>query len=407
MAPFSIACDCRSCVITLEGDFHSHFTFINADAPAYFCTCATCRLGTGFMSTLLVRVPTSWVTASPNNLSFGTYTEPDNEAPSASTSSINVLLEDNEDRDRIRKAKHGTKHFCSKCGAGLFYDVPKGFEGSKKLDADEQEVEIFLPALRLDDNLPYSAHCTLDKLAELPEKPDLEGPIKEIITKLLYPASTVVNPGPTTVDPAQSDDDKDDREREREEDACLEGGCLCGSVSIKIRRAPKNYKDDPVLREWVYPHPGDDNILRIGGGICHCNSCRTIASTPFFSWLFVPTKLLTLTSTGDSIKTYNSSQGVTRRFCGTCGAQLSFAKRDDMWDIASSLMDLGEMKKGEWVRWSFKEEGRRLGRLTDGEEYIEGWFEGRGSYEDDGREWWPGLVDVVKSAVAEVLWKEV
>lgn len=55
---------------------------------------------------------------------------------------------------------------------------------------------------------------------------------------------------------------------------------------------------------------------------CHCDDCRRQCAAPVVAWLGVP--LAQFRWTGDAPRTYESSKGVFRHFCGTCGAPIGF-----------------------------------------------------------------------------------
>ena len=55
---------------------------------------------------------------------------------------------------------------------------------------------------------------------------------------------------------------------------------------------------------------------------CHCESCRRQCSAPMTTYIGV--KDGQWKWTGKAPKTYNSSPGVERTFCDTCGTPLSF-----------------------------------------------------------------------------------
>ncbi len=78
----------------------------------------------------------------------------------------------------------------------------------------------------------------------------------------------------------------------------LEGGCLCGAVRYRI--------DGPVLVS----------------GICHCRTCRKVASAPSLPFVCVPSAAFTIVK-GAPAET-KSSPPVTRSFCGACGSPLTY-----------------------------------------------------------------------------------
>jgi hypothetical protein len=76
------------------------------------------------------------------------------------------------------------------------------------------------------------------------------------------------------------------------------GRCLCGSVT---------YAFTGPMR-WA--------------GHCHCESCRRQTAAPMASFLGVPNDAFKWT--GKEPTPFNSSPGVRRRFCPTCGTPMSF-----------------------------------------------------------------------------------
>ncbi|WP_317056162.1 GFA family protein [Roseovarius rhodophyticola] len=55
---------------------------------------------------------------------------------------------------------------------------------------------------------------------------------------------------------------------------------------------------------------------------CHCDDCRRNCSAPVVAWLGVPLK--TFAWTGHTPKTLESSKGVFRHFCASCGTPMAF-----------------------------------------------------------------------------------
>lgn len=82
-----------------------------------------------------------------------------------------------------------------------------------------------------------------------------------------------------------------------------QGGCLCGAVSYEIS--------------------GDLGPLRL----CHCSRCRKAGGSAFGAVLIIPAKNFRLLTGAEAVKSYESSPGVHRDFCGTCGSPL-FARRE-------------------------------------------------------------------------------
>ncbi len=76
------------------------------------------------------------------------------------------------------------------------------------------------------------------------------------------------------------------------------GGCLCGAIRYRAGAAP------------------------IYASYCHCAMCRKVSGAPFTGFVEFPDGAIAWTQ-GQS-ETYRSSEGVLRRFCGTCGSSLTF-----------------------------------------------------------------------------------
>ena len=55
---------------------------------------------------------------------------------------------------------------------------------------------------------------------------------------------------------------------------------------------------------------------------CHCDDCRRNNAAPVVAWLGVPLK--NFQWVGQAPTTFQSSPGVRRHFCDTCGSQLGF-----------------------------------------------------------------------------------
>ncbi len=76
------------------------------------------------------------------------------------------------------------------------------------------------------------------------------------------------------------------------------GRCLCGAVRF-------SYEGPEV---WV--------------GHCHCESCRRATASPFTTFLGVPRHAVRFA--GTPARSYRSSPGVRRSFCGTCGTPIAY-----------------------------------------------------------------------------------
>lgn len=140
----------------------------------------------------------------------------------------------------------------------------------------------------------------------------------------------------------------------------------------------QNAAANPSSTPWWLRH--DDT--RYLAGTCACISCRRASGFDITFWAFVPTANIFLDSdltqpfpsyhNGHSnkywgaMKSYRSSDGVTRTFCGRCGANVFWdggeeKTRHELIDVAAGLLDADSGARAEellswWTdRVSFEE----------------------------------------------------
>ena len=80
------------------------------------------------------------------------------------------------------------------------------------------------------------------------------------------------------------------------------GGCLCGALRYRI------------------------NGKLVDAGYCHCRLCQRSSGAPVLAWLTLGNEALEYTQ-GEPAS-YSSSAQYQREFCGLCGTQLAFRKKD-------------------------------------------------------------------------------
>lgn len=94
----------------------------------------------------------------------------------------------------------------------------------------------------------------------------------------------------------------------------LQGGCCCGAV---------RYATDDA--------PYDETV-------CHCGDCRRAVGATAVAWFTVPADGLRLTA--GQPRTFPSSPGVTRSFCGDCGTSLFYARDPEAEvDVTTASLD--------------------------------------------------------------------
>lgn len=95
----------------------------------------------------------------------------------------------------------------------------------------------------------------------------------------------------------------------------LSGGCQCGAIRYEASGEP------------AY------------SAICHCADCRKSAGAPMVGWALFPEGQVGISGTPVH---YQSSDNVTRQFCGTCGTGLFYTNPvvfPGMIDIQSGTLD--------------------------------------------------------------------
>jgi len=94
-----------------------------------------------------------------------------------------------------------------------------------------------------------------------------------------------------------------------------EGGCLCKSVRYLVTGAP------------------------LSSIICHCSSCRKASGAPSVGWLTFHVGKFELLA--GELRSFQSSAGVTRKFCGVCGSPITYENHRDpeTIDVTTASLD--------------------------------------------------------------------
>jgi hypothetical protein len=78
----------------------------------------------------------------------------------------------------------------------------------------------------------------------------------------------------------------------------MKGSCLCGQVQYRI---------DGIIRGIIY---------------CHCGQCRKASGSAFATNAAVPAYAFKIVTGSHTIKSFESSPGKKRWFCGHCGSPI-------------------------------------------------------------------------------------
>ncbi|KAI9700780.1 MAG: hypothetical protein M1836_002149 [Candelina mexicana] len=139
---------------------------------------------------------------------------------------------------------------------------------------------------------------------------------------------------------------------------------------VPYRTSTPSTRTPPANTKW-YLRSHNHKYL---AGTCACHSCRLTCGFPIQTWAFIPhaslhapntlSQQLSFSDLG-TMRSYNSSKGVTRDFCGRCGASVFWrreGREDGVVDVSVGLLDAEEGARAEeWVEWvtgrvSFAEE---------------------------------------------------
>ncbi|CCX05888.1 Similar to hypothetical protein [Tuber melanosporum Mel28]; acc. no. XP_002836798 [Pyronema omphalodes CBS 100304] len=144
----------------------------------------------------------------------------------------------------------------------------------------------------------------------------------------------------------------------------ITGRCLCRSVIFTIHKPPEDWHKDAVLRQWV----------------------KSTTGAPYWQWAFIPRSLVT-DIPFERLQKYKSSDTVTRYFCKKCGETYFYENAgnggDELWDVAyDTLAFEADTIAKQWFQSAFRDEDWDDNQKVD--EYIEGWIEGRFSFDSEG-----------------------
>jgi hypothetical protein len=194
--------------------------------------------------------------------------------------------------------------------------------------------------------------------------------------------------------------------RNRTEVDRLQARCHCGGVTFYVARPDEEAltarspfpdllvpyhsgvsAENPTNHAWWI---SKDKKKWLAGS-CSCDSCRRIAGFDIVQWAFIPLSSLffsdgerftrPFTNKFPTMKIYRSSLGVTRWFCGRCGANVFWDgdERPSLLDVAVGLLDAESGAKAEeWLEWvtervSFREDAHSEQYITSFEEGLKGW----------------------------------
>ena len=230
-------------------------------------------------------------------------------------------------------------HFCSKCGCHITC-----------IDKDEDHAWYITPSITNDeDHAFFKFRC--NAFTTSAADGGLSNMLKEVGGKPL---------------PSWNPPDTDDRSKLVVEEAevgadgepRLRAKCRCGGVSFTIKRPSEQVLANDVLNKFVSPMDKTKWLACLD----ICNDCRLVTGTHVIGWCFVALSACEPPISSDlqigTSKTYSSSPGVLRSFCGDCGATVFYSCKERMKegheavDVAIGLLRAPEGPLADnWVTW--------------------------------------------------------
>ncbi|KAJ5473343.1 hypothetical protein N7475_002909 [Penicillium sp. IBT 31633x] len=146
----------------------------------------------------------------------------------------------------------------------------------------------------------------------------------------------------------------------------LRAECHCGGVSFSISRPKSEFIASTASERWILP----EDTSKWLASLDLCDDCRLVDGSNVIGWMFVPVDHISPSLPEDlsigSSKSYKSSEGVLRTFCGTCGATVFYSCHERPWivDVAVGILRASEGVLIEnWASW-------RTGRIASAEDGL-------------------------------------
>lgn len=311
----SATCHCHLAVHTLElsrSSFPLQLTI---------CHCDSCRHATGSLTMTTLSIP-DWI-PSPTLLS--------------KLSSFPF-------------SKRTTFFFCPKCGCDVIFRIK---------DDDKEEWIVASGTVQNIEGLVGSvAHEFLEDTRD--------GGLADWIGRY---AGTKVERWPRALGIGREVDAVSSVIKRGEIDQVVEGRCKCGNVRFWVQRP--DGEEEEVERYWR-------SGRKFKAGLCVCDDCRLTSGMEVLAWMSVPmhyivtdlqsNKKLDSSSleTWNALQTYESTAGVRRYFCKSCGASIFWEAEDkgDVLDVFIGVLDADEGVRGEtWCEWkadlNYADSGRK------------------------------------------------
>lgn len=134
--------------------------------------------------------------------------------------------------------------------------------------------------------------------------------------------------------------------------------CHCGAFQCVITR-PSPQIPEPTPKRGKWWLASDEK--RYQASLDACKDCRGVTGFEVNAWAYIPAANFLLSDGSPlepadhpALKHYESSPGVHRDFCGTCGASVFYRKdsrEPQVWDVGVGLLKADGARAEDWLEW--------------------------------------------------------
>ncbi|KAI9737504.1 MAG: hypothetical protein M1834_009659 [Cirrosporium novae-zelandiae] len=306
------------------------------------CSCDSCRQTSGLLAALYARIPS---------------VRPDVSSLTAYASSEQM-----------------TRYFCPMCGCHVCLFEEDGWAfATGVLDKTQGLLERTL--MWIDDTKDGGISVWMSEIGGKKIKCLKQGRSSDELTEKGFKAFAEIN---------VSSEDQEEK---------LEAKCHCGGVHFYIVRPGDATNGDAERLRWRR-----DFRTKYPGAIDVCNSCRLTSGFEFATWVYVhKTDLFWIDGKPlevdmGTLRRYESSNGVYRDFCNTCGATIFFSKDERKIPIYDIGIGVVRSKHGsraeEYFRWktdgiNFRDDSVDDELVDSLENGLVKWYKGK----EQAKEW--------------------
>lgn len=238
-----------------------------------------------------------------------------------------------------------TRVFCPRCGCSVLNHEKDEWEFTSGVLEGPVDGILDRQALFADDSLDGGGYIWL---------PEKNGAGNEIKFHSAHRDSEVVD-----IEAMRRSFETKKMPTEADQNDKLHVSCHCGAFECSITRPDQESPGPtPGHGKWWLAKDGH----RFAAGLDACRMCRKVTGYEIGSWAYIPAFNFTTPdgapldpATHPALHHYDSSPGVHRDFCATCGSSIFFRKdsrNPQVWDIAVGLLHGRGARAEDWLEWN-------------------------------------------------------